>query len=63
MLVHSHEGGRKREKTYCVSGELRRVVIDISDPDHSGGSVRQAVRGVSLHVSGLDDEGVVGDFL
>lgn len=48
---------------YCICGEFRRVVVDISYPDDSGGSVGKAVGGVSLHVSGLDDQGVLRDFL
>jgi len=49
--------------TYCVGGELRRVVVDVGDPDDSGGGVGQAVRGVPLHVRRLDDQRVLGDFL
>lgn len=49
--------------THCVCGELGGVVIDIGDPDDSGGCVGQTVGGVPLHVSGLDDQGVLGDFL
>lgn len=49
--------------TYCVCGELRGIVIDIGDPDDSGGRVGQAVGGVSLHVRRLDDQGILGDFL
>lgn len=46
-----------------MCGELRRIVIDISNPDHSGGCVGQAICGVSLHICSLDDQGVLGDFL
>lgn len=49
--------------THCVCGELGGVVIDISDPDDSGGCVGQTICGVPLHVGGLDDQGVLGDFL
>lgn len=50
-------------ETYCVCGELRGVVVDVGNPDDSGGCVGQTVGGVSLHVRGLDDQGVLGDFL
>lgn len=50
-------------ETYRVCGELRGVVVDVSNPDDSGGCVGQAICGVSLHVRGLDDQGVLGDFL
>lgn len=49
--------------TYCVCGEFRGIVIDIGDPDDSGGSVGQAIGGVSFHVRSLDDQSVLGDFL
>lgn len=49
--------------TYRVCGEFRGIVIDVGDPDDSGGSVGQAIGGVSLHVRSLDDKGVLGDFL
>jgi hypothetical protein len=41
--------------TYFVSGELRGVIIDVSDPDDSRSCVRQAIGWVPLHVSSLDD--------
>lgn len=50
-------------ETHRVCGELGGVVVDVSDPDEGGGRVGQAVGGVSLHVSGLDDQGILGDFL
>lgn len=49
--------------THCVCGELGGVVVDIGDPDDRGGRVGQTVGGVPLHVGGLDDQGVLGDFL
>lgn len=49
--------------TYRVRGEFGRVVIDVGDPDDSGGGVGQAVGGVALHVGGLDDQRVLRDFL
>lgn len=49
--------------TYCVCGEFRGVVIDVSNPDDSGGSVGQAIGGVAFHVCSLDDQSVLGDFL
>ena len=49
--------------TYCVCSEFRGIVVDISDPDDSGGSVGQAVGGVPLHVCSLDDQRVLSDFL
>lgn len=49
--------------THCVCGEFWGVVVDISDPHDGGGCVGQTVGGVSLHVGGLDDQGVLGDFL
>lgn len=52
-----------RVRTYCVCGKVRKVVVDVVDPDNGGGSVGEAVGRVSLHVGGLEDEGVLGDFL
>lgn len=49
--------------TYCLCGELWSIVVDISDPDDGGGGVGEAVGGVPLHVRGLDDQGVLRDFL
>lgn len=59
----SLRGMRPSAQTHRVCGELGRVIVDISDPDEGGGRVGQAVGGVSLHVGGLDDQGVLGDFL
>lgn len=56
-------GSRPSARTHRVCGELGRVVVDVRDPDDGGGRVGQAVGGVSLHVGGLDDQCVLGDFL
>lgn len=49
--------------THSVRGELGRVVVDVSDPDDSGGSVGQSIGWVPLHICSLDDQGVLCDFL
>lgn len=43
--------------------QLRRVVIDVRHGDDGGGGVGQPEVQVALHVGGLDDDSVLGDFL
>lgn len=49
--------------SYRLCSELWWIVVDVSDSDDSSGCVGEAVHGVALHVSGLDDQCVLGDFL
>lgn len=49
--------------SYHFSSKLGRIVIDVCDFDDSGGRIGEAVHGVALHVSGLDDQGVLRHFL
>lgn len=39
------------------------VVVDVRDRDDGGGGVGEAEVQVALHVRGLHDDGVLGDFL
>lgn len=39
------------------------VVVDVGDRDDGGGGVGEAKVQVALHVRGLHDDGVLGDFL
>lgn len=49
--------------SYRLSSKLWWVVINVSDSDDSSGCVGKAIHGVALHVSGLDDQGVLRHFL
>lgn len=49
--------------SYRLSSKLWRIVINVSDSDDSSGCVGEAVHGVALHVSGLDDQRVLRHFL
>lgn len=49
--------------SYRLSSKLWWIVVNVSDSDDSGGCVGEAVHGVALHVSGLDDQGVLRHFL
>ena len=49
--------------SYRLSSKFWRIVINISDSDDSSCCVGEAVHGVALHVSGLDDQCVLGHFL
>lgn len=49
--------------SHRVDSKLRRIVVDVGHSDDSSGGVGDAVHGVALHVSGLDDEGVLRHFL
>lgn len=49
--------------TYCARGEFWRVVIYVCHRDDGSGCVRETVVKVSFHVSGLDDDRVLLDFL
>lgn len=49
--------------THRPGGQHGRVVIDVCDRDDGGGGVGEAEVQVSLHVCGLHDDGVLGDFL
>lgn len=48
---------------YRLSSKLWWIVINVSDSDDSGGCVGEAIHGVTLHVSGLDDQRVLRHFL
>lgn len=49
--------------THRPGGQHGRVVVDVCDRDNSGGGVGEAKVQVSLHICGLHDDGVLGDFL
>lgn len=49
--------------SYRLSSELWRIVINVNDSDDSSGCVGEAIHGVALHVSGLDDQRVLRHFL
>lgn len=49
--------------SYRLSSKLWRIVINVSDSDDSSGCVGEAIHGVALHVSGLDDQRVLRHFL
>lgn len=49
--------------THSLSGELWSVVIDIQQAYDSSGGVGETIRGVSLHVGSLNDQGVLRHLL
>ena len=49
--------------THCTCGEFWRVVIHVCHRDDGSGRVRETIVKVSFHVSGLDDDRVLLDFL
>lgn len=49
--------------THSLSGKLRSVVIDIQQAYDSSGGVGQTIRGVSLHIGSLNDQGVLRHLL
>ncbi len=49
--------------THSLSGELWSVVIDIQQAYDSSGGIGQTIRGVSLHVGSLNDQGVLRHLL
>ena len=49
--------------THCSDCQFWRIVVDVGDADQGCGRVGQAEVQVALHVSGLDDDGVLGYFL
>lgn len=62
-LIKALVSEAKRRWTHCLCGELRWVVVDVRHSDDGGGRVGKAVHWVSLHISGLDDQGVLRHFL
>lgn len=49
--------------SYRLSSKFRRIVINIRDSDDGCGCVGEAVHGVALRVSGLNDQCVLRHFL
>lgn len=49
--------------SYRLNSKLWWIVINVSDSDDSSGCVGEAVHGVALHVSGLNDQRVLRHFL
>lgn len=49
--------------THRSDGQFGRIVVDVGDADEGSGCVGQTKVEVALHVSGLDDDGVLGHFL
>lgn len=56
-------GRKPRRASHHFSSELWRVVVHVGDLDDGGGGVGEAVHGVALHVSGLDDQRVLRHLL
>lgn len=50
-------------RTHRSDCQFWGIVVDIGDADEGRGCVGQAEVQVALHVSGLDDDGVLGHFL
>ncbi len=50
-------------RSYGLRGKLWRVVVDVCDGDNSSPCVRKTVRGISFHVSGLNNQCVLSHFL
>lgn len=49
--------------TYSIVGEFRRIVVDVGHCDDGRGGVGKAVHRVPVHISGLDDQLVLRNFL
>lgn len=52
-----------RSSTHRPGRQHGGVVVDVGDRDDGGGGVGEAKVQVALHVRGLHDDGVLGDFL